>query len=198
MKQGAVVALLVVVVFFVIGVGLYNGLVGRDENVNGAWSEVQNQLKRRSDLIPNVVNTVKGYAAHESGVFEAVTKARASIGQVAGLDPAQLAGDLSLQKKLLDAEQGLSASLGRLIAVAEAYPELKANQNFAKLQDELAGTENRIAVARKRAIDATRDYNRSRRQFPTVILAQLGGFEAKEYYEAPESAQEVPVVDFSE
>lgn len=177
--------------------GGYNGLVSSDETVNGAWSEVQNQLKRRNDLIPNLVKTVQGYAEHERGVFKDVTEARAKVGQAITIDASKLANDPVLQKQLLDAQQSLNASLGRLIAVAENYPQLKANENFLKLQDELAGTENRISVARGRAIKATRDYNQSIRTFPTLIVARFGGFTAKQYYEAPESDQKVPTVDFT-
>lgn len=174
----------------------YNGLVSQEESVNGAWSEVQNQLKRRNDLIPNLVATVQGYATHESAVFSQVTEARAKVSQAVTIDASQLAGNPALQKQLLDAQQDLNASLGRLIAVAENYPQLKANENFLRLQDELAGTENRIGVARGRAIDVTRSYNGAIRMFPGIIVAQLGGFTAKEYYEAAEAEQQVPVVRF--
>ncbi len=174
----------------------YNGLVGSDENVSGAWSEVQNQLKRRNDLIPNLVSTVQGYATHESEVFSQVTEARAKVSQAVTIDASKLADNPRLQKQLLEAQQSLNASLGRLIAVAENYPQLKANENFLGLQHELAGTENRIGVARGRAIDATKSYNKGIRMFPTIIVARLGGFTAKEYYEATEAEQQVPEVRF--
>lgn len=186
----------IVVLCLLISWGSYNSLVGMEESVNGSWSEVQNQLKRRNDLIPNLVSTVKGYAAHEASTFAAVTEARAKIGQVVQLDASKIAGDVALQKKLLEAQQGLNASLGRLIAVAENYPQLKADQNFRALQDELAGTENRIAVARGRAIKAAQEFNGSARQFPVNIIAKAAGFARKEYYEIPASEQAVPIVNF--
>ncbi len=175
----------------------YNSLVSADERVKGAWSEVQNQLERRSDLIPNLVNTVQAYATHERGVFKEVAEARAKIGQAITIDASRLANEPALQKQLLEAQQNLSASLGRLIAVAENYPQLKANENFLRLQDELAGTENRIAVARGRAIKTTRDYNQSIRIFPTLLVARFGGFAAKQYYETSEEKRDVPDADFT-
>ncbi|MDO8407663.1 MAG: LemA family protein [bacterium] len=179
-----------------LGVVSYNGLVAQDEGVNSAWSEVQNQLKRRVDLIPNLVNTVRGYAEHERGVFNEVTEARAKISQAVKIDASALANNPLLQKQLLEAQQSLNASLGRLIAVAENYPLLKASENFRALQDELAGTENRVAVARGRAVRATKDYNQSTRTFPTTVVAGAFGFKHKDYYEAPESAQNAPTVTF--
>lgn len=176
--------------------GSYNGLVNKDEAVNGAWSEAQNQLKRRNDLIPNLVNAVKGYANHEHAVFAEVTEARAKISQAVNVDVSKLASNPLMQKQLLEAQNGLNASLGRLIAVAENYPQLKADRNFLALQDELAGTENRIAVARGRAIKASQEFNVSVRSFPTVIIAQMGNFSHKDYYEAPAEEQKVPVVNF--
>lgn len=177
---------------------IYNNLVSADENVNSGWSEVQNQQKRRNDLIPNLVKTVEGYAGHERSIFKEVTEARAKVTQAINIDASKLANDPALQKQLLDAQQNLNNSLGRLIAVAENYPQLKASENFLQLQNELAGTENRITVARGRAINATRDFNKSVRMFPSNILAGLFGFTAKNYYEAPENEQKVPVVDFGQ
>ncbi|MDD5489219.1 MAG: LemA family protein [Candidatus Moranbacteria bacterium] len=186
-----IAACILVIMFFI-----YNHLVNVDENVNSAWSEVQNQLKRRNDLIPNLVNTVQGYASHERGVFEEVTKARAKVSQAVKIDVSELANNPVLQKQLLDAQQNLNSALGRLIAVAENYPNLKSSENFLQLQNELAGTENRIAVARGRAINNTRDFNKSIRIFPSNIFAGFFGFTAKKYYEAPENEQKVPTVDF--
>lgn len=174
----------------------YNKIVALDENVDSSWSEVQNQLKRRYDLIPNLVQTVKGYAEHERDVFSEVTMARSMVGQALKLDASKLADNAALQKQLLEASGNLTTSLGRLIAVAESYPELKANENFRQLQDELAGTENRIAVARGRAISMTMDYNRSVRQVPGVLIAAFAGLEKKEYYEADQEESRVPVVNF--
>ncbi len=189
------VGLLVIVAVVVVTVWTgYNGIVTKDEDVSKSWSEVQNQLKRRSDLIPNLVKTVEEYAKHERGVFNEVTEARAKVSQAININASDLANNPMLQKQLSEAQQSLNASLSRLIAVSENYPDLKANQNFLKLQDELAGTENRIAVARGRAIDSTNSYNASRRRFPVNLLANFFGFGAKEYYKAEESAQAVPVV----
>lgn len=185
---------LALVALFVMG--SYNGLVAKDEAVSGSWSEVQNQTKRRADLIPNLVETVKGYATHEREVFTQVADARARVGEAIKIDASQLANSPELQKQMLDVQKGLNASLGRLIAVAENYPALKADATFLKLQDALEGTENRIGVARGRAIEATQSYNRSIRTFPAVVIARFGGFEPIAYYNAPEESQAVPMVKF--
>lgn len=183
-------------VLFIGGWGTYNDLVAKDEAVTSSWSEVKNQLKRRNDLIPNLVAVVKGYAGHEHSVFAEVTSARAKIGQVVNVDVSKLANSPFLQKQLLDAQQGLNASLGRLLAVAENYPQLKADRVFINLQDELSGTENRVAVARNRAIKNTQDFNTSIRGLFTKPIARAGGFTRKEYFDIPESEQAVPVVNF--
>lgn len=178
----AIVVILAVVALFIFG--SYNGLVGAEENVNSKWSQIDNQLQRRSDLIPNLVNTVKGYAAHEQNIFTEVTKAREKLigaGSVA-------------EKARADAE--LSGALSRLLAIAENYPNLKADANFRQLADELAGTENRIAVARMDYNNAVQAYNSKIRRFPTVIIAGIFGFEKKDYFKAEEGAREVPKVDF--
>ena len=174
----------------------YNGLVSRDEAVNGAWSEVQNQLKRRTDLIGNLVETVKGSAAHEHTTLADLVKERAKVSQAVNVDVSKLANDPEAQKKLLEAQNSMNAALTRFVAVAESYPQLKANESFLKLQDELAGTENRVAVARKRAIDATQEYNKGIRTFPAVFIARQFGFNAKEYYQIPEAEQKAPQVHF--
>lgn len=175
----------------------YNNIVTKNVAVSTAWSEVGNQLTRRSGLIPNLVETVKGYAAHEEAIFTEVAAARAQIATAVKLDVSQLANDPALQKQLLDANQQLGASLGRLIAVAEAYPDLKASENFSRLQDELAGTENRVTVARNRAIEATGAYNRVIVTFPGVLLAKHFGFGPKDFYVAPEEKTGVPTVEFN-
>ena len=162
----------------------YNQLVSQSEASDAAWSEVQNQLQRRNDLIPNLVNTVKGFAAQEQNVLVKVTEARS---RVAGAGtPAET----------MAASNELSGALSRLLVVVEKYPELKSDKNFIQLQDELAGTENRLAVARNRYNDAVREYNTTAKKFPTVVIARIFGFTEKTYFDAPESAREVPNVQF--
>src|SRR5437867_13024378 len=152
--------------------GLYNRLVTQGEQVQGAWAQVQNVLQRRADLIPNLVETVKGYAAHEKEIFESVAEARS-----------RLAGATS-PREAAAANAGLSSALGRLLAIAENYPNLKANENFVRLQDELAGTENRIATERMRYNEAVRLFNTSIKGFATNVLAVLFHFKEREYFEA--------------
>ncbi len=178
----------ILVVILVIGfwmVGIYNGLVGKDQNVKQSWAQVESQLQRRYDLIPNLVETVKGYAKHEKEVFENVTAARSAW-----------AGAKTGGEKVKAANQ-LEGSLGRLIAVAENYPQLRASENFRALQDELAGTENRVAVARMRYNEAVQDYNTSARSFPTVAFVGMFGFDReKTFFEAAKEAKEAPKVKF--
>lgn len=180
----------VVAIFFYV---TYNGFVNKEEGVNAAWSNVETQYQRRSDLIPNLVNTVKGYAAHESQTLASVTEARAkatSINLSAGeLTPERLA-------QFQQAQADVRSALGRLIAVAESYPDLKANQNFIELQSQLEGTENRIAVARKDFNDAARKYNVAVRRFPSNLVAALFGFDQKPYFEAAEGTETAPQVEF--
>ncbi|WP_300798548.1 LemA family protein [uncultured Alistipes sp.] len=180
----------VVAIFFY---ATYNGFVNKEEGVNAAWSNVETQYQRRSDLIPNLVNTVKGYAAHESQTLSEVTEARAratSINLTAGeLTPERLA-------QFQQAQADVRSALGRLIAVAESYPDLKANQNFIELQSQLEGTENRIAVARKDFNDAARKYNVAVRRFPSNLVAGLFGFDQKPYFEAAEGTDAAPQVEF--
>jgi LemA protein len=154
------------------------------EQVDAAWSEIGNQLQRRNDLIPNLVATVKGFAAQEERVLLEVTEARS---RVAGAGSPREAAEASNQ---------LSGALSRLLIVVERYPELKSNQNFIQLQDELAGTENRLAVARTRYNEAVRGYNTTAKRFPTNLVAMLFGFDEREYFEAPDAAQQVPTVEF--
>ena len=175
--------LLVALAFFASGCG-YNTLVSEREAVDAGWSEVENQLQRRNDLVPNLVNTVKGFAAQEKDVLTQVTEARS---RVAG------AGSPG---EAMEASNQLSGALSRLLLVVERYPDLKSNQNFIQLQDELAGTENRLAVARKRYNDAVRVYNTTAKQFPTNLVAGLFSFDEADYFETPEAAKEVPVVEF--
>lgn len=182
---GCIVAILVLVVLIVFSVkGVYNNLVTLDESVNNSWAQVENQLQRRMDLIPNLVNTVKGYAEHEREVLTEVTKARASV------------ANANTPEEAMTANNELSGALARLLVVVEQYPNLKADQTFIKLQDELAGTENRIAVERRRYNETVREINQKIRSFPTVLFAGLLGFEKRGYFEAPESAKQAPTVDF--
>jgi LemA protein len=171
------------VALFASGCG-YNTLVSEGEAVDGAWGEVQNQLQRRNDLIPNLVETVKGFAKQEQDVLIKVTEARS---RVAGA---------GTPKEAIEASNDLSNALSRLLVVVEKYPELKSDQNFLRLQDELAGTENRLAVARKRYNDTIQSYNTTAKRFPTNLVAMLFGFEAKPYFDAPASAEAVPQVKF--
>lgn len=166
-------------------VGTYNGLVGKDQNVKQNWAQIENQLERRYDLIPNLVETVKGYARHEKELFENVAAARSAWAGAAGVS-----------NKVKAANQ-VEGFLGRLIAVAENYPVLRASENFRALQDELAGTENRIAVARMRYNDSVQDYNTSAKTIPTVFFVKLFGFDReKDFFAAKQEAKEAPKVKF--
>jgi len=179
------ILVLIVLVPFLYLKGTYNTLVTMDEGVKGAWAQVENQLQRRYDLIPNLVETVKGYAAHEKDVFVKVTEARSKVGG-AGTIPDQIA-----------ANNQLSGALSRLLLVVERYPDLKANTNFIRLQDELAGTENRIAVERRRFNETVKAYNIKIRRFPTNIIASIFGFEKAAFFEVPKERQEAPKVKFT-
>ena len=185
MKTGLKILLVIgilIAILVISFIGTYNGLVSRREEVDAAWSQIDVQLQRRHDLIPNLVATVKEYAAHEEEVFASVAEARS-----------KLAGAASISE-MAEADAELSSALSRLLAIAEAYPELKANQNFINLQDELAGTENRIATARRDYNQTARSYNTSIRRFPTNIIAGMFGFESVDYFEASEAGRETPDV----
>lgn len=187
MKKGTIILIAVIAVIAIIAfscVGAYNSLVAQRENVDTQYSAIETQLQRRIDLIPNIVNTVKGYAAHESEVFGAVSDARA-----------RLAG-ASTKKEAAEADSQLTSALSRLLMIAENYPDLKANTQFTALTDELAGTENRIAVARKDYNDAAKAYNTQIKTFPKVIIANLFGFEKADYFEAAKGAEAAPQVNF--
>jgi len=162
----------------------YNTMVTMKEQVDASWAQVENQLQRRNDLIPNLVETAKGYAAHEKAVFESVAEARSKL----------LAAGTREGK--IEAANEVTGALGRLLALGERYPELKANEQFNRLSDELAGTENRIAVERKRFNDTVREYNTYVKQLPQAIYARMFGFGEQKYFEAPESAKQVPKVQF--
>ncbi|MBP2640312.1 MAG: LemA family protein [Negativicutes bacterium] len=173
-----------VVIIAISAVSGYNGLVTLNENVNGKWSQVENQLQRRADLIPNLVESVKGAAAQERQLIQSVTDARAKLAGAQGPVAKATAND------------ELSGALSRLLVVVENYPVMKTDQNFRQLTDELAGTENRLAVARKDYNDSVQNYNTKIRTFPTNIYASMLGFGQKEYFQAAESAKEVPKVKF--
>ncbi len=189
---GAVLLVALIAVFTF--VGRYNGLVDRQEKTEAAWSEIDNQYKRRFDLIPQLVATVKGAADFEKSTLEAVTEARASVGR-AQLPPG-LPGDPAQLQKFVQAQQGLGSALSRLMVVVERYPELKANQNFLSLQDQLEGTENRIAVARRDYIDSVRGFNTYVRSFPANFVAGMYGFEKLPQMQFDQAERELPKVEF--
>ena len=172
----------------------YNTLQVKDEAVTAAWSEVQNQYQRRADLLPNLVNVVKGYAAHEEQVLTEVTQARANV---AGLKvDREVLEDPELFQRYQEAQAQMTSALSRLLAVTENYPDLKANQQFRDLQVQLEGTENRIAVARNRYITTVQDFNSYARQFPQVMTAKVIGMDTKQNFSAEQSAQKAPTVSF--
>jgi len=184
MKKSWFILIAVVIVFGAWVVSGYNGLVGMDEGVNNKLAQVQTQLQRRNDLIPNLVSTVKGYASHEQAAIQAVSDARAKLGGARTVE------------EMSQADGELSSALSRLLMITENYPNLKADQNFRALQDELAGTENRIAVARKDYNDEVNVYNSKVRTFPTSLYAGMLGFQQKPYFQADQSAQAAPKVQF--
>ncbi len=192
-NKGLIITIVVIVLVALWGISSYNGLVGMDENVSNQWANVETQYQRRSDLIPNLVNTVKGYAKHESQTLEAVMAARSQATQVkidpSNCTPQQLA---AYQK----AQGDVTTALGKLLAITENYPDLKANQNFLELQSQLEGTENRINVARKDFNDSAKEYNTSLRRFPRNIIASMFGFEKRNYFEAEAGAEKAPKVEF--
>lgn len=171
----------------------YNSLVTSDEAVSAAWAQVENVYQRRADLIPNLVATVKGYAQHEESTLQAVVEARANATRVT-VDPSQLTEENIAAFQA--AQSGLSGALGRLLAVSENYPDLKANQNFSELQAQLEGTENRIAVERQKFNDSALAYNKQVRMFPANIVASIFGLSVKGYFKASEGASEAPKVEF--
>ena len=173
--------------------GTYNTMVTQDEGVQTAWSQVENQYQRRMDLIPNLVNTVKGYATHEKETLEGVVSARAEATKTT-IDPSNL--NEESMKKFQAAQGELSSALSRLMLVIERYPDLKANQNFSELQAQLEGTENRISVERKRFNETAQSYNTYIRSFPTNILAGMFGFQPKAYFSAESGAEKAPKVEF--
>ena len=194
MKKSSVIIVLIVAAIVVVwGITSYNGLVSMDEGVQTKWADVETQYQRRADLIPNLVNTVKGYAAHESETLQAVVEARAKATSM-NIDPSNMSAEqiANFQK----AQDGVSSALGRLLVTVEKYPDLKANENFRELQAQLEGTENRISVARRDYNEAARKYNTTLRSFPKNILAGMFGFEKKAYFEAQEGSEQAPTVQF--
>ena len=193
MKKSTIVILVVIAIVAVWAVTGYNGLVKADEAVSTAWSNVENQYQRRADLIPNLVNTVKGYAAHEQETLTQVIEARSKATSI-NIDAENLTPETL--KAYQKAQGEIGSALGRLIALGEAYPDLKANENFKELQAQLEGTENRIAVERRNFNDATRSYNTYLRKFPRNILSNIYGFDTKPYFEAEEGTHNAPKVEF--
>ena len=188
------VILLILVGAVVWGVGVNNQLVTSEVAVNEKWAQVQNVYQRRADLIPNLVETVKGFAAQEKSVLEAVTQARASAGSIKATP--ELLNDPAAFKKFQDAQNQLGGALARLLVTVERYPELKSNQNFLALQSQLEGTENRITVERQRFNEAVRDYNTKIKLMPAALVARLTGFKEKAFFEAAPGSEAVPKVKF--
>jgi len=198
MKKGLLIALAVVVGLIVLWLlifgGVYNKLVTAEEGVTSAWAQVENVYQRRLDLVPNLVETVKGYAAHEKETLLDVVEARAKIGQMN--ITSDMVNDPNALAKFQQVQGQLSSALSRLLVVVERYPELKASQNFLALQTQLEGTENRISVERRRFNEAAREFNTSRRVFPNIIIANMMGFKEKAYFQADEGAAKAPTVKF--
>jgi LemA protein len=190
---GIVVVAALIAVFMVSGT--YNDIVAREQAVNAQWAKVESSYQRRADLVPNLVNTVKGYASHERETLEAVTASRAQVGSIQATPdilnkPAEF-------EKFQQAQAAFSNALSRLLVVVERYPDLKANQNFMDLQSQLEGTENRINVERNRFNDAAQNYNVRIKQFPAVVIARMFGFQEKQYFHAAAGSDRAPTVDFS-
>ena len=192
-KKSTWIIIGVIVLIVIWAISINNRMVGMEENVNKSWGNVENVYQRRADLIPNLVNTVKGYAEHETSTFEAVVNARAKATSIS-VNPDNMTADQL--KEFQQAQNDVTGALGRLIAISESYPELKANENFKELQSQLEGTENRIAVERKNFNDSASRYNTYIRKFPQSIIAGMRGFEKKPYFEAEEGANKAPKVEF--
>lgn len=195
MKIGGYVAIGAVAVFAMVAVGNYNSLVNLDENVNGTYAQYQNQLKRQADLLPNLTDITKGYMNSEQKTMIETAIARA--GDAARMKPSDVANNPELQKKLVEAQAQMGKAMVTLNAVREQYPDLKANQQVANLMAEVAGTQNRVTVARGNNQKAVNDYNRTVRQFPKVIFASMFGYGQKPYFEAGAEAQNAPQLNFS-
>ncbi len=197
--MGKGLGILIVIAVFVIGVimwgtGVYNNLVGLDEGVTSAWSQVENQYQRRADLIPNLVNTVKGVADFEKDTYTAVTEARAKVNQINMTS--DMLSDPNAFAQFQSAQDGLGSALSRLLVTVENYPQLKANENFSQLQAQLEGTENRISVERKKFNNVVQNYNTTIRKFPGNIIAGFAGFMQKQYFKAVAGSEQAPKVEF--
>jgi len=202
MKKGLAIGLgcLAIIIIAVVMLGFsawgtYNNMVTLKVSVDTAWAQVENVYQRRTDLIPNLVATVKGYASHEKEVFESVAESRSQVGSIK-ITPEMLNNPAEFQK-FQQAQSGLTSALSRLLAVAENYPELKANQNFLELQSQLEGTENRIAVERKRFNEAAQQYNTKIMQFPTNLFARMFGFAQRPFFQSAPGSDKAPTVDFT-
>lgn len=193
MKKSNMIIIGVIALVAIWGISVYNGLVTMEEDVNGQWSNVETQYQRRADLIPNLVSTVKGYASHEQETLEGVIQARSAATQIK-VD----VNDLTEEKltEFQKAQGAVTSALGKLLAITENYPDLKANQNFLELQAQLEGTENRINVARTNFNNTAKEFNTAIRRFPKSILAGLFGFKKRAYFEAAEGAEQAPKVEF--
>jgi len=187
------IIIIVVAIAAILSISKYNTMVGLQESVGEQWANVETQYQRRADLIPNLVKTVKGYAAHEKDVFESVTKARASATSIT-IDPSNLTA--ANMQRFQSVQGSLNSALSRLLAVSENYPELKANQNFLELQAQLEGTENRIAIERRRFNEQIKKYNTYIRKFPTNLVASMFGFERQAAFGADVGAEKAPEVEF--
>lgn len=201
MKKGAMIGCGVVAVIGIVilgfvmwGVSVYNEIISMDEQVTQSWSQVENQYQRRMDLIPNLVNTVKGVAEFERETFTAVTEARSKVNQLNV--SSDILNNPQAFQQFQQAQSGLSSALSRLLVTVEKYPDLKANENFLQLQAQLEGTENRISVERRKFNQATQNYNTRIRRFPGAMIASFTGFEIKEYFEAQQGADTAPKVEF--
>lgn len=194
MKGKLIIGLVLVGLLVVFGISVNNGLVDKEEAVEGAWAQVENQYQRRADLVPNLVNTVKGAANFEQETLTSVIEARSKATSV-NISASDL-NDPAKFQQFQQAQGELSGALSRLLVSVERYPELKANANFRDLQSQLEGTENRIATERKRYNDTAQNYNSSIRKFPASIFASIGGFDRKAYFEADQGAENAPTVDF--
>jgi LemA protein len=195
MKGKLIIGLVVVGLIVFFGISVNNGLVDKEESVEGAWAQVENQYQRRADLIPNLVNTVKGAANFEQETLTSVIEARSKATSV-NISASDLSDPAKFQQ-FQQAQGELSGALSRLLVSVERYPELKANANFRDLQSQLEGTENRISTERKRFNDTAQNYNTAIRKFPASIFASIGGFDRKAYFEADQGAENAPTVDFN-